>query len=166
MRSAERSSARVFASSGVPRSVRSPQSSSTSATSFTCLTKFRNRPCWSSRQWRSPDAATRTFVFGSRATGHSSLLFVSLATAGVPPAVDVEAVVDPGHQILPADPLLLRPGLERLHHPREQAGHHPVGNDVAVARVREAEEHELREEDLPVAIEPLQYAVPVEPRPH
>src|SRR5678816_2690112 len=126
MRSAVRSSASVRASSGVPRSVRSPHNRSRSATSFTCLTKFRNRPCWSSRQWRSPDAATRILIFGSRATDDSSLLLVPFPTAGVPPAVDVEPVVDPGHEVSPADALLLGPGLQGLHRAREEPGHHPV----------------------------------------
>src|SRR6266852_2368734 len=165
MRKPDSSSASVRASSEVPRSVRSPQSSRTSATLFTCFTKLRKRPWSSSRQCKSADAATRIFPLGSRAIPTSgSLCLVPTPSAGVSPVPDVELIVDLGKEIASADPVgpvAVANALPRLV---QQEIYHRLWNGAALARIGELKKQQMREQDFPIPLKSADQAVPIHRR--
>src|SRR6266851_1717448 len=165
MRKPDSSSARVRASSAVPRSVRSPQSSRTSATLFTCFTKLRKRPWSSSRQCRSADAATRIFPLGSRAISTSgSLCLVPAPPSGVSPVPDVELIVDLGKEIASADSVGPVAVANALPRPVEQMVDHWLWNGAALAWIGELKKEQMSEEDFPIPLKSADQAVPIHRR--
>src|SRR5438874_6845888 len=96
---ARRSSARISACRGLPRSVRSPAITSTLATFDISLKSSRWRLGASSFAWRSAMAATLSAPFPSAMTGRIQLLSryricTHTAEVGEAPFLDVDLVID------------------------------------------------------------------------
>src|SRR6266545_998693 len=162
-RSIASASASVSASVTVPWSVRSPARTSPSASPFTARTSSRNRPCWSARPWRSATAASRKVpsAMPHRPLHALALGLVPRAPVLVPEVLEVVPVLHARDEV-PAAQLerVIRP--ELLLDAREERHEHAVRDLGALAGVREPEEEDVREEDLPVPLEANEEPVPVE----
>src|SRR5689334_7042961 len=146
----------------------SPHRTRPSASPFTARTSSRKRPCWSSRQWRSPTAARRKLRIGLLLRGRAPGLAPGAQLGGakrlrvlVPEVLEDVLVLHLRHERPAADALLPVALGERLHGAPQELAHDALGHLGALAREGEAVEHELREQDLPVLVEARDEPVPV-----
>src|SRR5947209_5413046 len=144
---ARNSSARTSASRGLPTSVRSPQSTSTSALAEISANNSRSSELRSSLTCRSPMAAK---VNASGLAGMTSL--VPLAHVGEPPLLDGRGVVDLREHSTAADLHARGRQLELPLEPADELVHEPARHAVALARIRPTEVEQVYPEHLPVQV--------------
>src|SRR5215813_5422909 len=155
---ARRSSARTSASRGLPTSVRSPQSTSTSALAEISANNSRSSELRSSLTCRSPMAAK---VNASGLAGMASL--VPLAHIGKPPLLDGCRVVDLREHSTAADLHERGRQLELPLEPADELVHQPARHAVALARIRPTEVEQVHQEHLPVQVHVAEQTSPIDP---
>src|SRR6266480_1216862 len=141
---ARNSSARTSASRGLPTSVRSPQSTSTSALAEISANSSRSIEVRSSLTCRSPMAAK---VNASGLTDMASL--APLAHVGEPPLFDGRRIVDLREHSTAADLHARRRQLELSLEPADELVHEPARHAFALARIRPTEVEQVYQEHLP-----------------
>src|SRR5689334_8779666 len=122
----------------------SPHRTRPSASPFTARTSSRNRPCWSSRQWRSPTAARRKLRIGVLLRGRAPSLALGAQLGGaqrlrvlVPEVLEDVLVLHLRHERAAADAALPVALGERVHRAPQELAHDAVGHLRALARERE-----------------------------
>src|ERR1044072_4697129 len=155
---ARRSSARTSASRGLPTSVRSPQSTSTSALAEISANSSRRSELRSSLTCRSPMAAK---VNASGVADMASL--VPLAQVGEPPLLDGRGVVDLREHSTAADLHARRRQLELPTEPADELVHDPARHVSALAGIGQTEVEKVHEENLPVQVHVGEQTPPIDP---
>jgi hypothetical protein len=80
----------------------------------------------------------------------------------IAPALDVKEVLLPREQGAATDALSRRGSTHRVAEPTQEIVHDPVRDALAVGRVDEAEQDQVRQQDVPVRTEAAQQALPVD----
>src|SRR5437764_10792069 len=132
------SSARISASVVLPKLVRSPHSTKTSALAEISVNRSRYGATLSSITWRSPIAATRSLPSVLVAI----LLFEVTDRVGKAPLIDVDRIITRGEDTAAAHPPAGPFDVLLIAKPLEQLVHQPSGYAMALARIDEAEVEE------------------------
>src|SRR3954451_7748690 len=140
------SSARISASRVLPKLVRSPHSTRTSALAEISVNSSRSGVTLSSITWRSPIAATRSLPSVLVAI----LLFEIADGVGEAPLVHVDRIVARGEDAAAAHPPARPLHFRLIMQPLEQFVHQPSWDAMAFARVDEAEVEERNQQHLPI----------------
>src|SRR5215203_3616565 len=151
MAQARRSSASISASAGLPRSVRSPVSTSASASREISAKSSRKLEEPSSFTCRSPIAATRSVPLRPALPLPSVIAPLALAPdIGEAPLLHVDLVVDAREHAPAADLHLRRGQVELLVQTLEKLVQEPARDLVALRRIDPAEVEDVRQQHLPM----------------
>ncbi len=80
----------------------------------------------------------------------------------VPPAIDIHEVLIPREERSLADPLLGRGAFHFVFKAVDQIAHYPAGDPGPVGRIDETEEDKMAEKQLPMLVETLEQAGPLD----
>src|SRR5215475_8391976 len=155
---ARRSSARTSASRGLPTSVRSPQSTSTSALAEISANSSRSSGPRSSLTCRSPMAAK------VNASGLASMASLDpIAHVGESPLLEGSRIVDLRKHSTAADLHARSRQLELSLEPADELVHEPARHAFALARIGPTEVEKMYQEQLPVQVHVAEQTPPIDP---
>src|SRR5687768_1954664 len=149
MEQARMSSARISASPVFPKLVRSPHSTSTSASPEISVNSSRYGATLSSITWRSPSAA----IFNVPSAVVAILLFEVSDGFRIAPLLDVDRIVAWAEDAAAAHLFLWGFHVELLAQAVEQLVHQPERHEVALAGIDEAEVEQGHQQHFPIELE-------------
>src|SRR5437764_4803644 len=151
------SSARISASLVLPKLVRSPHSTSTSAELEISANISRYGATLSSCTWRSPIAATRSLPFSL-----TILLFEISYCFGKAPLLDVHCVIAGRKNASAADLLARTLHVRLVAQPLEQLVHDPARDHASLARIDETEVEQRHQQHFPIELHVAEQLLPVD----